>query len=222
MLGASLFGAGILVAATPAFTQVTATKDGFLFRKKYVEGDKWVYRIETKATMGEGRRAPQGASNSLSTLSVKGVQGKNAILEISDAPVNKKERPATAFTLKADELGRIEGSPIGGGVVGFAFPSKPMKAGEKFTIRLESGAANKDVIEHAVKFVGITALGKQKAARWDVVTAGKGGSTMTGAGRIYLDVKDGSLYQSQMSLTAVVQRNGQPVRVVMETSITLK
>ncbi len=218
----SLLGAGSLLIPALAPAQVTTTKEGFLFRKKFSEGDAWVYHVETKVTMGEGRRAPKGGSNSLSTLTVKGLQGKSAILELSDAPVKKNERPTTAFTLKVDELGRIEGSPVGGGVVGFALPEKPVKVGDKFNIRLESGAGNKDIIQHTVKFVGFTTLSKQKVARWDVITAGKGSSVLTGTGAVYLNITDGSLYQSQMNLTAIVQRNGQPVRVVMATTITLK
>lgn len=222
ILLANLMGAGSLLIPALSPAQVTTTKEGFLFRKKFIEGDKWVYRVETKVTMGVGRRAPQGGSNSVSTLTVKGLQGKSAILELSDAPVKKNERPTNAFTLKVDELGRIEGSPVGGGVVGFALPEKPVKVGDKFNIRLESGAGNKDIIQHTVKFIGFTTLGKQKLARWDVITAGKGSSVLTGTGQVYLDIKDGSIYQSQMNLTAVVQQNGQPARVVMATTITLK
>ncbi len=217
----SLAGVGSLICPLLSHAQVTATKEGFLFRKKYAEGDKWVYKIETKVTMGAGKRAPQGNSSSISTLTVKGVESKSAILELAESPVNKKERPATAYTLKADSLGRIEGSPIGGGVVGFAFPEKPMKVGDKFDMRLESGA-NKDIIQHSVKFMGLSVIEKHKVARWDVLTAGKGSAVLAGTGQVYINVVDGSIFQSQMNLTATIQQNGQPVRVVMTTTIALK
>lgn len=201
--------------------QVTATKEGYLFRKKFTVGTLWKYRMSTAVVMGASRNSPKGTSVSHTSAEVKAVDKGVATIHLVDK-ADKRGRPSNTLnerTIKVDALGKLDGNAVGGGIFSMALPEQPIKVGQKITVRLSGGTDGREVVHHVLRFMGLGVLGKQKYAHWELTTAGKGATQYKGTGDLYIDLTDGSLFRSRVVLEAPLQQEGKLVRLLSTTEI---
>jgi hypothetical protein len=201
--------------------QVTSTKEGYLFRKKFTVGTIWRYRMSTAVVMGASRTAPKGTSVSHTSAEVKSVEKGVAAIHLVDR-ADRRGRPANIInerTVKVDTLGKVDGNVFGGGIFSMALPEQPIKVGQRITVRLSGGTDGKEVVHHVLRFMGMGVLGKQKYAHWELTTAGKGTTRYKGTGDLYIDLTDGSLFRSRVILEAPLKQEGKLVRLLSNTEI---
>ncbi len=187
-------------------SQVTKTGTSYLFRMKLVKGSVYSFDVTSSTEMGTGKPMVMPMSYSMKVLSV--TKGIADVAMTSTSPMQKA--PQT-MNVKMDSRGAVEGQSGLEQLTGVRLPEKAIKVGGtwKGTQKVAMFAQSMTV-DSVYTFTGVQALGKVQCAVLSVKSTGKGSIASTTTGKMYIELANGMLYQSNLTSSITLTQGSKP------------
>ncbi len=204
-----------------SLAQVTPSGPGFLFRARYVKGTSAKYEMKSDTKM-QGISAVITLMLGEKVLSVKDGVGE---IEISTGKstttINGKPfgQPVAIDNkrrvIKLDNTGRSVGESGLAVQTHLTLPKQSVKVGDSWTSVGGAifGPGQQQEVQTTYKFLGLTTLAGQRAAKLAVTLKGRGTAEMTGSGTVWISAADCSLLRESASMTATMQQIKAPIKL---------
>ncbi len=215
-LRATLFVLLAVSIPLASLAQVTKTGNAYLFRMKLVKGSSQAYVMSTSTDMGTGKPLIVPMSYSMKVTNV--VKGIADVAMSATTPMQKA--PQTS-TIKMDSRGAIDGQAGLEQLTGIRLPEKAIKVGETWKSAPKVGTGTQGMAMDSVyTFSGVQAVGKIQCAVLSVKSSGKGALTSSTTGKMYIELANGMLYQSNLVSSFTFAQNGKST--TYKSTITIK
>jgi len=215
--------AGIVLAAAAAgaSAQVTKSGGGYLFRTKLTAGTAQRYMMKmTDPVGGQGLAIQMPIRQTVKSV-VRGI----ATVEASMGPVTMGGKPmansVSTATVKVDSTGKVTGSDGASSPAIQQFPTKAIKLNERWNAsfamgQLGTGAGS---VSTTYRLVRITSYKGKPAAELSMSFNASGEVPMTGNGKAFISMADGSPLHTTMSMKisqGAGQRPAGSVRITID------
>lgn len=221
---APILALGILAVPVLSPAQVAKQGNGYLFRMKFVKGQKQNFKMAS-TTSGFGDQAMKMGMNF--SMTVKSVKKDQATVVVSNSNMTMNGQPTNmggsnnTAEITMDSTGKQVGGAAGAGGFSGNFPVKPLPIGGKWTSDLPvpgGGAMPGGKITATYTFTGFTSVKGKNAAK----VAIKIGGGATGSGTMLINAADGSLLSSTMAMTITMPnpQTNKPINLKSNVNIT--
>jgi hypothetical protein len=196
--------------------QVQQAQGAYDFKIKFVKGKTAKFNNSVVAAAGIRVEVP---------IMIKVISTGNgrATIETTTGPGKlngraQQDKPVVEQTV-VDAYGKpVGGKEVSGSIFG-GLPGKPVKPGQTWTGKPplpENQLGLKSVIA-TYKFVGPKVVSGKKVAHITISLKGTGESTLSGSGTVYVDMGDGLLNSSDISVALTMGSGSQPLKFSAKT-----
>lgn len=204
-----------------AYSQVSRSGAGYLFRYKYVKGKSYKYAMDSVAK-NPSIKMNVGLKFKVTVLKV-GKETSKLRYDIDPVVQNGKPigRSQTA-EVDMDRRGNVVGDSGTVQQLGnVAYPKEAIAIGKSWTRNVNSGAMGfKMNLKGTYKFTGFNTVKGKRYAVLDVKMKNTGDFTVDGSGIMLVDASDGMVYSYKMTMTVAMKTSQQSVK--LDNIVTIK
>lgn len=193
----------LIGAVVASYGQVTKSGTGYLFRPKFTTGSAQKYLMKMSDPSGQTGLQMQMPFRQTVKSVVRGI----ATIEASMGPVSMGGKPmansTSKATIKVDSTGKVVGSSAGASPAIQQFPTKPIKVNERWQASFplsQMGAGSTGSVKTTYRFVRITTYKGKPAAELSMSFNASGQVPMSGSGKAFISMADGSALNTVMSM----------------------
>jgi hypothetical protein len=206
--GKMLLGGALMGAVALAGAQVTKNGSGYLFRIKFIKGQKITYVMDTTSAMNGQKVVVKGTMGQTVTA-VKGGIGTLKV-DVADMKMTLNGKPfqnptgstAQSMEVRVDTRGQVQGSASGNARTSIPFPEKAVPLGGTWKNSSTVPVMGQPVQVVAVyKLVGFQKVGKFNTAKVAVTIKGSGKMKIAGTGTVWVNAADGTLVKNVNQIT---------------------
>ncbi len=203
-----------------AFSQVSSSGSGYLFRYKYVKGKAYSYAMESLAK-NPNIKMNVGLKFKVTVLKV-GKETSRLRYDIGSVVQNGKPigRSQTA-EVEIDRRGNVIGDTGTVQQLGnVAYPKEAIAIGKSWTRNVNSNAMGfKMNLKGVYKFTGFKTVAGKRYAILDVKMKNTGDFSVDGGGTMLVDASDGMVYDYKMTMTVGMKTSQQSVSLANVVTI---